>query len=583
MKDLQIISIISYGKYSKLFLNYLRDRNNNQDLQNYLALLRAKWTIKNEKLLSFSKRLLKKTKNSGLRFLIMTTMMHVAEIVGDTDLNKNLYNELIRKFYLVPPAYRKLVGQAIKSNYALSSKQMSKEFRLWSKLYTEDEAGIAVLLNTKGRKELKEEKIEESMYTFYEVYEYARKYPHPTYILAGLNNAVWYSRKLKRKDYLQPVNLLLYNCGYYFDNESAVINSFDTALTILRENKEALYFEFVDIMLNFYEKLLGKDVGYKEKFVKAIKQAKQLSLSKVKQNGRKDEVANTRRLQKFIKERIKNINSFSEEVDISVAGLYKLLNGENKNIKIETLKKVVGVLGLEEFSFDYPHTINFIIQVIKEEEAFIKNRDRVSAMSTFELKSLFLKGFMTLVFLEGIDLSKLFKLAEKDHDKLFKFIHSDPRLIALFNRCVQYEYEPESVNSFYKARLDLVNKLFSEMKDMVHISSLIRLYDSVESIDDFEKLNVYFRQYVRYSTTQWRFDVEDVMDERFSDTDYERIADFCRELGISELFGYLCAWEFEGAEHERLVVIFSEKVERIKNKQVSRIDDRKPACQSISF
>lgn len=42
LKNLQIIPIISYGKYSKLFLNYLRDRNNNQDLQNYLALLRAK-------------------------------------------------------------------------------------------------------------------------------------------------------------------------------------------------------------------------------------------------------------------------------------------------------------------------------------------------------------------------------------------------------------------------------------------------------------------------------------------------------------------------------------------------------------
>ena len=128
MKNLQIIPIISYGKYSKLFLNYLRDRNNNQDLQNYLALLRAKWTIKNEKLLSFSKRLLKKTKNSGLRFLIMTTMMHVAEIVGDTDLNKNLYTEIMRSFHLVPSTYRKFVGQALKFNHAVICKKNSSHY-----------------------------------------------------------------------------------------------------------------------------------------------------------------------------------------------------------------------------------------------------------------------------------------------------------------------------------------------------------------------------------------------------------------------------------------------------------------------
>jgi len=58
---------------------------------------------------------------------------------------------------------------------------------------------------------------------------------------------------------------------------------------------------------------------------------------------------------------------------------------------------------------------------------------------------------------------------------------------------------------------------------------------------------------MRYTTTPWRFDVEDALDERFDAPDYKKIARFCKRINISEMFGYLCTYEFEREERERLI------------------------------
>jgi transcriptional regulator with XRE-family HTH domain len=550
-----IVPIISYGKYSKTFINYLLYTSQNQELENYLTILKLKWVLKSDDLLVLSEKLLKKTQNKGLQGLIKTIMLDVSKRNKNDDLNRKIYLELIRKFKNVPLPYRNIVGKSIKSNHAYNCKKITKEFRMWSEIHDSNELDTAILLNAEARKCIVNGEREKAVQYFSQVHEHALKYPHPTFILAGINNVAWHSYKLQTKESRKAVNTLLYDCGYFFDEESAVINSFDTTLTVLKATKDMSYFEMAEIMLIFYNRLLVVEPKYKKRFVNTIKYAKELSPSELKSGGRKDEIRNTYGLQNFLKKNIAKVKDFATEYDISVATFYRILRDKTDNIKVETLKKIVKALGLDELSFDYPRTINLVIQMIKEDETFERNWQKISHFSAFELKSLFLKGFMTLVSLEGIDLAELFKLTEKDREKLFEFIKSDPKLIAFFNRCVQYEFEPEEVNPYYKARLDLMNLLFSEMGAMHHITSLMKLYASVESPECLEQLNIYFRQYVRYSTTPWRFDVEDVLSKSASDTDYKKIALFCKKLNISELFGYLCTWQFEGNERKQLVEV----------------------------
>jgi hypothetical protein len=162
---------------------------------------------------------------------------------------------------------------------------------------------------------------------------------------------------------------------------------------------------------------------------------------------------------------------------------------------------------------------------------------------------------MTLVVLNEINLSEWFDLVHSDRKKLYDFFRKDAARIAFFNRAFQLAFDDDAIHPFYKARYTLVNQLFSEMGAMRHIKLLMRLYSSIKSTEKLEQLNVFFRQYVRYSTTPWRFDVEDVLSERFSDPDYAKISRFCKKINVSEMFGYLCTWEFEGEERESFLKV----------------------------
>jgi hypothetical protein len=97
------------------------------------------------------------------------------------------------------------------------------------------------------------------------------------------------------------------------------------------------------------------------------------------------------------------------------------------------------------------------------------------------------------------------------------------------------------------------------MDKMRHITPLFRLYASIDSTSDHEQLNVYFRQYVRYLTTPWRFDVEEVMSERFSDPEYKKMLRFSKKTNLNEMYTYLCLWYYEGETRERLFDFLTKK------------------------
>ncbi|HOO34407.1 MAG TPA: hypothetical protein PLB99_14835 [Thermotogota bacterium] len=51
------------------------------------------------------------------------------------------------------------------------------------------------------------------------------------------------------------------------------------------------------------------------------------------------------------------------------------------------------------------------------------------------------------------------------------------------------------------------------------------------------------------------------MSERFSDPDYKKVSRFYKKVNLSQLFGYLCTFEFEGEERTWLIgIITGEKV-----------------------
>ena len=550
-----IVPIISYGKYARVFINFLSESSYNSDILCYFRILKKRWHLKSEELLTEIDSALEMCQNQGIYYLLLSNKLEVLRALDHALLTQQVYEILKKEYHKIPIPYRVIIGQSLDMTTSSYTQNNLTKFRSWSDLHREDEVDIAVSLKAKARAFLKRGEVKRASKIFLEASEHASKYPHPTSIVSGFNNASWYLRKEDLETSYQIAKQLAWHCGYWFDDPVVLMNYLDTILVIAVMAKAYKFFlSTAEMLCNYYKKLRIIEPACEKEYHDSIQLAKKhFKIAFIKGN-RTDEVANSKGLQTFLNERIKIPRRFSRFHGLSHTSLFRILKGDMKFVKVETLKGTFTALDVS-FSFKNPKVVNHILSLMNEKDYFQKHWQRINRFSAFKVKSLFLKSFMTNVVLNEINLSEWFDLTDSDRKKLNEFIRKDVARIAFFNRAFQLAFDDDTIHPFYKARYTLVNQLFSEMGAMRHITLLMRLYSSIKSAEKLEQLNVYFRQYVRYSTTPWRFDVEDVLSERFSDPDYAKISRFCKKINVSEMFGYLCTWEFEGEERESFLKV----------------------------
>ena len=234
----QIVPIISYGKYSRMFINYLSGKNANSDLSIYFNILKKKWILKSEKLLIEIDSALGKCKNKGIYYLLLSNKLDVLEIIEETQSARKIYEQLKCEFKNIPTPFRKFVGQSLYMTKAYHTGDDFKEFRNWSGQHLEDEMGIALHINAEARMLLNAEKNKEASDKFLEVSKHALKYPHPTYIVSGFNNASWHLRKMDINTSHTIVKQLAWQCGYWFDDPTVLMNYLDTILIVAKMAKD---------------------------------------------------------------------------------------------------------------------------------------------------------------------------------------------------------------------------------------------------------------------------------------------------------------------------------------------------------
>jgi len=249
-----------------------------------------------------------------------------------------------------------------------------------------------------------------------------------------------------------------------------------------------------------------------------------------------------------LKEKIGRTNDFIKRYGLSHTTIYRVLNGESPVVLIKTLKGIVKALELKT-SFDNPKEINYVLRVLESENLFERNLEKIRGLSDSELKPILLHGTFTALHHEETDYLKLFSLSE-DRERLIDYIKKNFDQIEFINQCLYAK------GNFHKGRNTLFETLIKELRDETALHGLITLYTSLRTKEEIELLNSFFREYVRISTAILDFDVEVVLEKRFSDPHYERIVLFCRKLNLSELQGYLCTWFFEVEERKRLLEIF---------------------------
>ena len=557
-----IIPVISYGQFSKPFTSFLENYSDNSDIRLYLTLLKNKWILSTDELFEQIDSTLKKTHNVGIKYLLLSDKLDVAKNLTKRELNKKLYRKLIREFKKIPQDFRSIIGKGLKSNNAYTKEYSSKEFRMWSDIYKKDELDTAVNLHAEAVKMLnllqieqkrkslpKEEisnKIERLCNIFVEASENAKIYPHPTFILSGLNNAAWYIMKTNLEKAHDISLKLAYYCAFYLEDAHQMLNYLDTIINVLKTTQDPLYFVSGKIFLYFFKKLTETKNEKQNAFYKQKQYILKYVYHDYEQSRVNKSIKNSKGLKTFLNDKIKKPNDFAKKSHLAASVLYPILNGQTEKINRATIEKIINTLDLN-ISYENPKVLNEILIFQKQEMGFQLNWSHFINYATYEREKIILKNYLTAVFLKKFDIGPFINF---DPDRLYDYIFENKYRILFFNTVY------ENMNPFYKARRDIADKFIDEIEANKSVSRFIHFLSCIKGTKNHELVAQLFRQYTRYRMVDWKFSVEDVLKTRQKDPDHSIILEFSDKLKLSELFLYLAYWSL-GPERKEVLFLLN--------------------------
>jgi len=545
----QILKSTTNTLYSQAIKNFLHTYTENADLKTYLEIQKNSSNKVPNDMTEKINKAIKQCKSTGIKYLLLSIQLGFTRLRADQkNLNKRLYLKLIKEFGNVPESCRKTVGRALKLNKSYNYIGDLKAFRMWRQSHLENESDITFNTLSNAISLSGEDSVKSSV-TFYRSFQEALKQKDSFRILCGLNNAANDIWKINLKGAVEISEELAYYAGIYAERHHVILIAAGTMMQIAKQNQDYdSFFEAAVITDYYYERLAKKAPSLKKMYQPLIRMARKYALVRKKKTLRREEVSNTKQLREFLKERIGRTNSFIKRHGLSHTTIYRLLKGERPIVLIKTLKVIVKALELKT-SFDNPKEINYVLRVLEAENLFERNLEKIRSLSDSEFKPILLRGAFAALTHERTDYFRIFSLSA-DRERLIDYVKKDYDRIEFINQCFYAE------GNFHNGRNELFDMLIKEVRDQTTKHRLIKFCTSLRTNKEIEQLNSFFREYVRISTAKLDFDVETVLEKRFSDPDYERIVLFCRKFNLSELQGYLCTWFFENEERKELIGFF---------------------------
>ncbi|APT75809.1 hypothetical protein LN42_04985 [Marinitoga sp. 1137] len=258
----KIINVVEFGSYSIPILNYVKKNiDKNSILNLYINLLKAKWKKKYNLALEYANIIISTT-TTTLKELARFEKIKILIILDKKDCAKKEYFHLKKIFSLISDYARKIILPSLKHLSSIYNDNL-EDINISSNKYNESYVQMSLLKYFKARKFLNEKKYNETYKKTIEGYILAKKFPHPTMICAGLNNAAWWMRKKDKNKSVYAANLLEYYLGYYFEDLPKMYNQFDTIFEVYFMNNDSRIFEISEIVSKLHNKYLDFNIDNK--------------------------------------------------------------------------------------------------------------------------------------------------------------------------------------------------------------------------------------------------------------------------------------------------------------------------------
>jgi len=512
-----LLEIISYGRYSKPFLNFLIENDDSEDFVYFYKSRKLSWLGKHEDTFIFLEKIIDSTDNNSLRFLSISSLLNSYINIKDLDNIEKCYNYLIDNFENIPDFLRGAISTNLISIKNSIYDRNYKTLRVWSHNHKKDLANKPFKYFAQARKKTKAGKHEEAFEIYNKAFDIALSYPHPTAISVALNDSTWNIRNHNFKLAKKQCKKLEYYDGYYIRGLNFLDQDFDTICHIKRKEKDVNYLEYYYLYLysiskikhfnKFYEKL--DNIVYK----------------------------NSKNLRFHLKKYYYNLDSKNS---FNYNDIYnEIIRNKKSEIKSEEIQNLIKSLKIS-FDANQPDAINYELLKNHINLKFDLLKKKYSRLPFIKRKMFILSTYMAYIETpDFIDLRYLFDYI-KDDSNSFDYYNTN-------NKRKKFFVDVFNPVGFLEGRKDLIINALIEMRKNERLKNFFNFYLNLNS-EHQSLFNVFLRNYSRYHI-DFRFSLREYLPDIFysdNSVEWKRIIkNFCMDNGLFFRTAFIAFWCFD--------------------------------------
>ena len=534
-----LVKIITYGQFSRPFLNYIVDY------------------LKNESTKGLSK--------GGLYYLFLEQKLIILNRLKDVKEVEVIYKELRDNFGNIPQYVRGLVVESLRNIRELyyDSNESMEKIRYWSEAYENNPVNKGFILMADAREKKNEEKYVEATQLNIQAFKTLKDVPHPSGVVQALNNISWWLKDVDKNTALNFTLPLGFYLGYYFDDDNFnVFNSLDTIFQVQKESNDPMMYETAFI----FSKCLSK--VDKERY-NTLKRKCGESINHLKYfvfNLDNNYYLNTKTLRNFIKQEVEKEQVSIKELNISKRTLNDFLSGKTKQIKSNTLRNIINNL---EFEINTSLAISIINELKKKDidKKFEENFYKFISLRIEKQLSEFFTSYLVHYYRQEVKLEKVIKdiksgsLTKERCDyytrELINSIFEKPLQIDIDSLLTTNQEQKTYTNKditfkehpFYSARKILVKRFIKDL-NKAYLQEFIEKYLKADSKQK-DIIERYIMNYGRYD------EIKNIPKELRPKVPKE-INVFVKKYTLKRRPSAISFYVFEGKEREELFEILEE-------------------------
>ena len=512
-----LTDIVTYGQFSRPFLNYIVDNlenelsKENQEIINYIDVLKLKWDAKYEEALEKIEKVITLSKKRSIYYLFLVEKIGILSDLSDKAKIKETFDELRKGFPTLPRYLRGIVVEKLKNVREIYFEENDlKTIRHWSEVYENNPVNKGFILMADAREKKNEEKYEEATCLNIEAFKMLKDVPHPSGIIQALNNISWWLKDIDKSIALNFSFPLGFYLGYYFDDDNFnVFNSFDTIFQVQKESNDPMMYETAFIFSKCLSKVDKERYNIlKKQCGKSIYQLKYFVF-----NLYNNYYLNTKTLRNFIKQEVEKEQVSIKELNISKRTLNDFLSGKRKYLQPNTLRNIINNL---EFEINSSLAIPIIKELKKKDidKKFEENFYKFIRLRVEKQLSEFFISYLVHYYRQEVKLEKVIKDIKSGSLTKERCDYYTRELInSIFEKTPNIDVDSILINNqelktytnkditfkehpYYSARKILVKRFMKDL-NKIYLQEFIENYINLDS-NQKDIIEKYIMNYGRY-------------------------------------------------------------------------------------